>query len=73
MVLVLVVTESWGGRGHDQANAAFEQHQDMAPHTLDHCLHELEFWDALYHLRNGWAGAKSTPSSSWPQSTCKPS
>ena len=57
LVLVLVLTESWGGRSHDQANVAFEQHQDMAPHTLDHCLHELEFWDALYHLRNGWDNA----------------
>ena len=59
LALVPVVTESWGGRGYDpaQANAAFTHHQDMAPNTLADCLHELEFWDALYHLRSGWDNA----------------
>ena len=56
---VPVVTESWGGCGHDQAqaNAAFAQQTELVPHTLADCLHELEFWDALYHLRSGWDNA----------------
>lgn len=57
--LALVPQDTKGWREYDsaQANAAFAQHQDMAPRTLADCLHELEFWDALYHLRNGWDNA----------------
>ena len=52
LALVPVVTKGWREYDQAQANAAFAQHQDMAPHTLADCLHELEFWDALYRLRN---------------------
>ena len=57
LALVPVATKGWREYDQAQANAAFAQHQDMAPHTLADCLHELEFWDALYHLRNGWDNA----------------
>ena len=53
LALVPVTTKGWREYDQAQVNAAFAQHQDMAPHTLADCLHELEFWDALYHLRNG--------------------
>ena len=54
---VAVATGVWGSIDQAQANAAFDQHQDMTPHTLSDCLHELEYWDALYRLRNGWDNA----------------
>ncbi|TCP15072.1 hypothetical protein [Simplicispira metamorpha] len=57
LALVPVATKGWREYDPAQANAAFDHHQDMAPHTLADCLHELEFWDALYHLRNGWDNA----------------
>lgn len=57
LALVPVTTKGWREYDQAQANAAFAQHQDMAPHTLADCLHELEFWDALYHLRHGWDSA----------------
>ena len=57
LALVLVATKGWREYDQAQANAAFAQHQDMAPHTLADCLHELDFWDALYRLRHGWDNA----------------
>ena len=54
---VPVATGVWGSIDQAQANAAFAQHPDMVPHTLADCLHELEYWDALYRLRHGWDNA----------------
>ena len=54
---VPVASGAWGSIDQAQANAAFAQHPDMAPHTLADCLHELEYWDALYRLRHGWDNA----------------
>lgn len=57
LALVPVTTKGWREYDQAKANAAFAQHQDMAPHTLADCLYELDFWDALYHLRHGWDNA----------------
>ena len=57
LALVPVATDSWSRIDRAQANAAFAQHPDMVPHTLADCLHELEYWDALSRLRNGWDNA----------------
>jgi len=54
---VPVASGAWGRIDQAQANAAFAQHPDMVPHTLADCLHELEYWDALYRLRHGWDNA----------------
>lgn len=57
LAMVLVTTKGWREYDQPQANAAFDQHQDMTPHTLADCLYELQYWDALYRLRNGWDNA----------------
>ncbi len=57
LALVPLATDGWGRIDQAQANAAFAQHPDMVPHTLADCLHELEYWDALYQLRQGWDNA----------------
>ncbi|MDD2712582.1 MAG: hypothetical protein PHU77_06635 [Simplicispira sp.] len=57
LALVPVATKGWREYDQTQANAAFAQHQDMAPHTLADCLYELDFWNALYRLRHGWDNA----------------
>lgn len=54
LALVPMTDEGWPQCEQAQANAAFAQHADLVPHTLSDCLYELEFWGALYHLRNGW-------------------
>ena len=58
---VPVATGVWGSIDQAQANAAFAQHPDMVPHTLADCLHELEYWDALYRLRHGWDAGDELP------------
>ena len=57
LALVPVATKGWREYDQAQANAAFGQHPDMAPHTLADCLYELDFWDDLYRLRHGWDNA----------------
>lgn len=32
--------------------ARFNAHPDLMPHTLADCLHELDYWNQLYRLRN---------------------
>jgi len=32
--------------------ARFNAHPDLMPHTLADCLHELDYWNQLYWLRN---------------------
>lgn len=54
LALVPMSTDGWPQYEQEQVNAAFAQHTDLVPHTLSDCLHELDFWDALYHLRTGW-------------------
>lgn len=54
LALVPMTDEGFPEYEQEQASAAFFQHPDLVPHTLSDCLFELEFWDALYHLRNGW-------------------
>ncbi len=36
----------------EQAAARFMAHPDLMPHTLDDCLHELEYWKQLWELRS---------------------
>lgn len=57
--LALVPTVEDPFKRHDpaQANAAFEQQADMAPHTLDDCLYELHYWRELDRLRGAWPNA----------------
>ena len=38
----------------DDAVKAFEADAAYRPHTLADCLHELEYWDALYTQRSAW-------------------
>lgn len=57
LALVPVTTKGWREYDQAQVNAAFAQHQDMAPHTLADCLYEMAFWNALYRLRHGWDNA----------------
>lgn len=54
LALVPMNTDGWAQYEQEQVNAAFAQHTDLVPHTLSDCLHELDFWDALHHLRTGW-------------------
>ncbi len=57
--LALVPASAIGWHDYDPelVNAAFAQQTELVPNTLTDCLHELEFWDALYRLRNGWDNA----------------
>ena len=57
LALVPTSAMSWHDYDQEQVNAAFAQQLDLVPHTLADCLYELEFWDALYRLRNGWDNA----------------
>lgn len=57
LALVPMNTDGWAQYEQEQVNAAFAQHTDLVPHTLSDCLHELDFWDAVYRLRNGWDNA----------------
>ncbi len=57
LALVPQDTKGWHDFDQEQVNAAFAQQLDLVPHTLADCLHELEFWDAVYRLRNGWDNA----------------
>ena len=38
----------------DDAVKAFEAEAAMRPNTLADCLHELDYWDALYRHRSAW-------------------
>ena len=38
----------------DDAVKAFEAEAAMRPHTLADCLHELDYWSALYTQRSAW-------------------
>lgn len=38
----------------DAAVKAFEAHADLRPHTLADCLHELDYWSALYTQRSAF-------------------
>ena len=38
----------------DAAVKAFEVEAAMRPHTLADCLHELDYWNDLYHQRSAW-------------------
>ena len=38
----------------DAAVKAFEAHATLRPHTLADCLHELDYWSALYRQRSAW-------------------
>ena len=57
LALVPTSATSWYVFDPELANAAFAQQTELVPHTLADCLYELEFWDALYRLRNGWDNA----------------
>ncbi len=50
-----------GGMFHeydtDDAVKAFEVEAAMRPHTLADCLHELDYWSALYTQRSAWPDA----------------
>ena len=54
LALVPTVEQPWKKHDPDLANAAFEQQTDLAPHTLDDCLYELHYWNALYRCRSAW-------------------
>ena len=41
----------------DAAVKAFEAEAAMRPHTLADCLHELDYWSALYRQRSAWPDA----------------
>ena len=57
LALVPQDTKGWHDFDQEQVNAAFAQQLDLVPHTLADCLYELDFWDAVYRLRNGWDNA----------------
>ena len=57
LALVPTSATSWYAFDQEQVNAAFAQQIDLVPHTLADCLYELDFWDAVYRLRNGWDNA----------------
>ena len=57
LALVPTSATSWYVFDPELANAAFAQQTELVPHTLADCLHELDFWDAVYRLRNGWDNA----------------
>ena len=54
LALVPKVEKPWKKHDPDLASAAFEQQTDLAPNTLDDCLHELKFWNDLYQLRSAF-------------------
>lgn len=57
LALVPAAAIGWHDYDPELVNAAFAQQTELVPHTLADCLYELEFWGALYHLRNGWDNA----------------
>lgn len=42
----------FGEFDHGESEAAFQSHPALLPHTLGDCLAELDYWGALYRLRN---------------------
>lgn len=43
------------------ACSAFEVQADMRPHTLDDCLFEQAYWNALYRTRSAWPSGDELP------------